>query len=878
MPDRAVIATGAALLAGAAATFGVVAASRARQQPPPTTSAAVPLVTGTDLTPLGTQTDVGSYPVNAILSLDGRWIVVSNIGSRSYLTVLDVRDGRQVSQVPFNGPHPFADGKKEGLFYGLTWGATTPQGTLLYAGRGSDERIGVLTLSPEGKLSREERTIDTPSGVTQGQPLHHVAGLAVSADGTTLYAANNAGDPKKGMNSTLSVIDLPTARLSASIPLPGYPLGVAAMTTGPSEKRKVYVGSEQRGVVAVVDPMQKKVIRTVSTGAQPTGMIFDRAQARLFVANASSDTVSIIRTRDDKVEKSILLRPADARGLPGATPTGLALSPDEKTLFVTLSDMNAVALVNVEKGRVEGYLPVGWYPTAVIASPDGGRLFVTNAKGVAARNPNGKPKAGLTERPRYIQNIIEGTVSTIDLAATRRDLPRHTAQVLENNRVRPDLLKMARKALKNPGIEHVIYIIKENRTYDQVLSDLPQGNGDQSLLMFGREVTPNQHALAERFVLLDNFYCCAEVSGDGWNWSTQGVANSYTSRNVVYGYGGRNRTYDYEGANNGVPVDRLGIPDVSRTQGGYIWDACARKSVSFRNYGFFLDDFSLPRPSAEEGTTGLQNEPNKKALVGKHDPNFRQYDTSYADSEAWVKHAVTAAPRQRKSFGQHNDPARMTAWLREFQQFVKDGNLPRFQMVRLGRDHTAGTTAGQSSPRAMVADNDYAVGQLVEAVSKSPYWKKTAIFIVEDDAQNGYDHVDAHRTIAFVVSPFIRKGTVDSRFYNTDSMLHTMENLLGLDPLNLYDAIAPALAVFTDKAGNDAPYEAILPTREIIAEVNGQRAYRSRDSERLLNPLQEESAPDEELNDILWHAIKGEHVPAPPRVYGLRTRPEVEDD
>lgn len=411
-----------------------------------------------------------------------------------------------------------------------------------------------------------------------------------------------------------------------------------------------------------------------------------------------------------------------------------------------------------------------------------------------------------------------------------------------------------------------------------MLSDLPVGNADKSLLMFGRDITPNQHALAERFVLLDNFYCSAEVSGDGWNWSTQGMANEYNSRNVVYGYTGKNRTYDYEGTNNGAKVDLIGIRDVSTAPGGYIWDKCAQHKVSYRNYGFFADDDTRTTP--EEGVTSVTPtvEANKKALVGKTAPDFRQYDTNYADSEAWIKHGLAPAPRQMKSFGKHNDPARMTAWLREFNEFVKNKNLPRFQMVRLGRDHTAGTTAGQYSPRAMVADNDYAVGQLVEAVSKSPYWKKTAIFIVEDDAQNGYDHVDAHRSIAFVVSPYIRKGTVDSRFYNTDSTLRTMELLLGLSPMNLYDAIAPPLAIFADKPENDAPYEAILPEKEIISEVNRATAYRSKDSERLLNPLVEESLPDEELNDILWHSIKGRNIPAPERRYSLRFHPDEDDD
>ena len=513
-------------------------------------------------------------------------------------------------------------------------------------------------------------------------------------------------------------------------------------------------------------------------------------------------------------------------------------------------------------------MPVGWYPTGVVVAPDGKRLFVANARGVVTRTPNDKPVAFAEgeKQTRYIQNILEGTVSTIDIARATADLPALTAQTLANNRIVPKLSEQARTALRNPGIKHVIYIIKENRTYDQVLGDLGQGNGDPSLVMFGREVTPNLHALAERFVLLDNFYCCAEVSGDGWNWSTAGMANPYVSRNVPYGYTGRKHPYDYEGTNNGVAVDLLGIPDAARPSGGYLWDAAAKARLDYRNYGFFTDDLELPRKTAEEGTEGLENTGTKKALRDRSSPDFRQYDLNYADSDAWVAHKLPATPKQITKYGKYAAPSRFSAWKREFDGFVAVGKMPQLMMLRLGTDHTFGTRAGSPSPRAMVADNDYAVGQLVDAVSHSPYWKDTAIFIVEDDAQNGFDHVDAHRSIAFVISPFVAQASKDSRFYNTDSVLHTMENLLGLPPLNQYDAIAPTLNVFTATPANAAPYAAILPARAIVAEKNAQTAYRSADSGRLINPLKEESAPDEQLNDILWHALKGRDVPAPPRV------------
>ena len=657
-----------------------------------------------------------------------------------------------------------------------------------------------------------------------------------------------------------------------TIDLPGYPFAVAAVTKGIGADKKVFVSSEQRGVVSVVNPQTGTLVRDIPTGTQPIGLTLDRAQARLFVANAGSDTLSVIDTSTDRVTQTLLLRPAGSRGLPGATPTSVALSPDEKHLYVTLGDLNAVAVVDLPGLTLAGYLPVGWYPTSVVVSPDGKRLFVANAKGVATRNPNAAPLPGLTQRPQYIQNIIEGTVTTLDLG--RQNLKTSTAQVLANSMGRA----VPKTPFKNPGIKHVFYLIKENRTYDQVLGDLPPGDGDSSLTLFGRDVTPNQHALASRFVLLDNFYDCAEVSGDGWNWSTAGMASENTERNVPFNYSGRTRNYDFEGTNNGVAVNLLGIPDAARPPGGYLWDGCAAHGVGFRNYGFFADDLELPRTSAELGTTGLQNSPTQKALVGKSDADFRFFDTNYADSEAWVQNKLTPAPKQLTEYGVFHDPSRFTAWKREFDAYVKNGTLPPFSMVRFMRDHTGGTTPGASSPRAMVADNDYAVGQMVDTISHSPYWKSSAIVIVEDDAQNGYDHVDAHRSTCYVISPFIAPGTHDSRFYNTDSALRTIERLLGLPPMSRYDALAPPLAVFGPSAAvNDAPYDAVLPPKEILAEVNGRNAYRAQDSARLLNPLHEQSGPDEQLNDILWRSLRPSTTP-PPRHYGLLTGTAAKKD
>lgn len=839
-------------------------------EPPP------PLVTGKAITPQGSQTGVGSFPVNAVLSPDGQYVLVTNAGAKQFISALRVRDGSLASQIEVNGTRKDGSKLKEGLYYGLVFGpARAGEPASLYVSRGAEDRVSVFALAGDGKLTDTGKTLANPSPGKTAQS-YHVAGLARSRDGSRLYAANNNTYPDAGNQGSVSVLDTANNRVVATIPTSGFPFAVAALTQGPDADRKVYVSSERDGVVSVIDPQVGKRIKDIPVGFQAISLLLDAKQQRLFVANAGSDTVSVIDTRTDQVVRTVLVRPDDARGLPGATPTGLALSPDEKRLYVTLADMSAVAVVEVSSGKLTGYIPVGWYPTSVVVAPDGKRLFVTNAKGVNRRNPNApaqlKPGAiSPGGSPQYILNTLEGTVSAIDLPDAA-GLKRLTQQTIANNRIAPNLQRPL--GFKNPGIEHVIYIIRENRTYDQVLGDNPRGNGDPKLCFFPKEVTPNQHALADRFVLLDNFYCCAEVSADGWNWSTAGMASEYTARNSTYGYTGRGHSYDYEGRNQGSAVDLKGIPDVARPAGGYIWDRVAAKKLSFRNYGFFVDvDLSDDGVPLETGA-GVTNQATKKALVPHTDENYRQFDMAYADSDAWVIHN-TPAPKQMRTYGKFKAKSRYEEWKREFDQMVASGKMPRFMMLRLPHDHTQGTAPGFHSPRAMNADTDYGLGQIVEAVSKSPFWKKTAIFVVEDDAQNGFDHVDAHRSICYVLSPFVKRATVDHRFYNTDSVLRTMELILGLAPMNQYDAVAPVLDIFGPQPENAEPYAALLPPKHIIGEVNGQMAYRAQDSQRL-NFTKEDSVPDEVLNDILWHGIMGRNTPKPAVRYGLQLHPEDE--
>jgi YVTN family beta-propeller protein len=798
-----------------------------------------PLATGKPISPIGDHVDVGSYPVNMVLSPDGRFVIVTNSGFRQQLSVIDSSTGRLLDKVEFGGR-----GSKTGLYYGLAFGS---DGTL-YASRGAEDKISSFTLSADGKLTAGA-VLDDKAPTGSAIP-HHVAGVA-ELDGS-LLAVNNQTHKGSDLKGSLSVIDPKSNVVKRKIVLPGFPFGIA------TANGKAFVTSERDGVVAAVD-LGSGTVKEIRTGENATSIVANRGQSQLYVSNSNSDTLSVIDVKSEKVVKTILLRPGEMRGLPGCTPFGISLSPDEKTAFVAMSDLNAVAVVDLAKGQVRGYVPAGWYPTSTAVTKDGKYLYVANAKGTRAQNPNGKAVGTLGQ---YIQNIIEGTVARIELAPALKDLGRHTKTVLVLNRMDKGAVAELEKSFVRPAIEHVIYIVKENRTYDQVLGDLPKGNADPSLCLFPRDVTPNQHALAERFVLLDNFHVCAEVSADGWNWSTSGMANEYTSRNSVYNYSGRGRAYDFEGTNNGVVPEKEDVRDVAEAAGGYIWDQAAKQKISFRNYGMFLT-FDSDSDDKRETRFAADNYPAKRVLIESTEPDFRRYDMAYADSEAWVKHGLQAAPKQLAAFGTKKDPARMTAWLRDYDRLLQTGKMPKLMLVRLGRDHTSGTSAGTYSPRAMVADNDYAVGQLVEKVSNGPLWNKTAIFVLEDDAQAGFDHVDAHRSIAFVISPYTKRNSLDSRFYNTDSVLRTMSLLIGLKPWNQYIATAFPMNVFDTTPQNSEPFQAILPKLEIASEVNKASAYRAADSSRLMNRFEEESLPDMELNDILWGSIKGKNSPRP---------------
>lgn len=822
------------------------------------------LPVGKFIDPIGTHQEVGSYPLHMVTTSDQKYAVVTTVGFRQYLSAVEVATGKVTSQIDYkNSDNNPGD---DGLYYGI---AIHPKTGEVYVSRGAQDKITTYSLT-NGQLAETGTPIASKAPKERGLP-YHFAGLSFNSNGSRLLVVNNQTGRGTNFKGSVTIYQTETGKPLAEIPTSGFPLAATYKTLGAGADTKAYVASERDACIDVIDIRNYKPAKSIKVGSAPVGILLNKTQSRLYVANSGSDTISVIDTKTDKVIDTIMLRPTDLINLPGAGPLGLDLSADERTLYVTLGDMDAVAVVNLRSASLAGYLPTGWLPTAVLEN--NGHLLVTSAKGVQAMNPNGKP---VGEKGTYIQDIIAGTVTHLSTPKSSA-LPKLTKQVIVNNRIKPGLDSAKIKGFTNPGIKHVIYVIKENRTYDNVLGDIPKGNGDPSLTLFPRAVTPNQHALAERFVLLDNFYVCAEVSQDGWQWSISGATSAYGSRNTPYNYSGRGRSYDTEGGNNGEPVELLGKPNVAKPASGYIWDHVEAAGLTHRNYGMYTafvgedDKRKLNDPAAKDSW------PLIPVLLKHTNSNFRHYDNNYNDSPIYTEYGNFTWKGHLKEYGQYKSKSRFDEWNREFKEFVAKGEMPRFQTIRLGNDHTQGTRVGVPTPQSQVADNDYAVGKLVEAISNSPFWKDTIICILEDDAQAGIDHVDAHRSIAFVISPFIQKATHDSTFYNTNSMLRTMELLLGIPPMNQYTAVAAPINVFQTAATNSAPYKAIQPERDIVCKVNSANAYRAADSNCI--PLfTEDGMIDEDLNDILWKSIKGTHIPTPKPRFGLRLEQRRDND
>jgi acid phosphatase len=792
------------------------------------------------LTPAGQQVHLGDKPLGMALSPDGKTLVVSNDGQGTQsLQVIDRASGKVVQTIAYAAP--------EALYVGV---AFSPDGSHVYASAGGNSKIRVYDV--QGQQLTEKDPILLPKQLDGKDINLFPAGLTVSGDGKTLYVADN-------LASALSVVDLASQTTTATVPVGHNPYTVVLSHDG----HTAYVsnwGEETVSVVDVSGPVPK-VGEPIEVGTHPSAMALNPQSSELYVANADSDNVSVIDTATNQVVRTINLAPYPG-AKEGSSPNALAVSPDGNLLYVANATNNDVAVIRLDpvedQDQVLGLIPTAWYPTGVTLSPDGGTLYVLNAKGLGAGpNPDGpNPTKNPESTPdQYIGSMIKGSMSVVDVTDPVQ-LALYTRQVVQNNgfdegsKVRVAGQPQEHVIPLRPGdpspIKHIIYIIKENRTFDQVFGSLGKGNGDPNLNLFGDESAPNQRALAKQFVTLDNFYADSEVSADGWNWATGALANTYVQKNWPSNYSPRNRPYDFEGGNYSTS------PGKDPTD-AFIWDKLDDAGINFRNYGF--------RVFGGQVAGDPSTEPR---LAAKTDLNFNGYDLSKPDAYA----NLLGTPQ----------PTRIDEWLKEFNQYVTNENLPRVEFVRLPNDHTAGTKPGSPTPRAYVADNDWALGQLVDAVSHSKYWTSTAIFVVEDDAQDGPDHVDAHRTIAQVISPYTQTGKVDSTFYSQISMLRTMELIAGIGPMTQFDAAAtPMLNSFTDTK-NLTAYKAIKPAQSILDEKNSSSAPMAQIAQTLDFSTQDR-APEQVLNQMIWKSVKGadSEMPAPQTGFRQVDVPAVDD-
>ena len=760
------------------------------------------LPNGWSLTPAGTQLTLGDLPLNIAVSHSKNLLAVTNNGqSKHSLQLVDLKTERVVATVHI----PKA-------WVGL---AFSDDDKVLYASGGNDNWILRYNVGTDTLTVRDTLVLGPP-WPRRISP----AGLAVDEEGERLFVVTKE-------DSALYVMDLTSKRVVHRVPLGGE--GYTCLLS--RDRATVFAscwGSDQVRRFSIPD-MQP--IDAIQVGDNPNDMCLSADGTLLYVANANDNSVSVIDLAAGRVRETLnaALYP-DAPS--GSTTNSVALSEDGKRLYIANADNNCLAVFDVRtpgKSRSLGFIPTAWYPTAVRTA--GNMIYVANGKGLSSMaNPYGPNPAarqqkvvyqqGDTARPigvQYIAGLFKGALSIIP-APDDTTLGTYSRSVYANTPYTKQSEHLASGERGNPiprrvgdpsPIKYVFYIIKENRTYDQVLGDMQEGNGDTSLVLFGERITPNQHALARAFVLLDNFYVDGEVSADGHNWSMGAYATDYLEKTWPTNYGGRGGGYDAEGA-RGIANNKV-----------FIWDQCRAKGVPYRTYGEFTDGKRV----------GI------KVLEGHVCTSFTSWDQSVRDT------------------------TRFAQWRREFDSLVAIGAVPRFNTLRFINDHTEGLRRGRPSPFAAVADNDLAVGLFVEYLSKSPIWNESVVFILEDDAQNGPDHVDAHRSTAYVAGGWVKRGLVDHTPYTTSSVLRTIELILGLEPMSQYDAGAtPMWRCFA--AQPDRSRFTHLPNQVNLGEINLAENEWQRRSEEF-DLTQEDRVPDDDLNRVLWFAAKGPHVPFP---------------
>jgi len=767
----------------------------------------VSLPNGWSLTPVGTHLPLGDLPLNIALSPSKKLAAVTNNGqSDQTIQLVDLVREKVIDSIII--------GKS---WLGLTF---SEDGKYLYASGGNDNII-IRYLIKDNRLSIYD-------SIRIGKPWPEkisVAGLALYDAKKRLYAVTKE-------NNSLYVIDTQSKKVISK-----HPLGGEGYTCILSPDHKVlYISCWGCDKIIFFDTGSEQITGSVAVGDNPNDLCITANGQYLFVANANDNSVSVIDTRQKKVIETLnsALYPDSPAG---STTNSVALGDNDKTLFIANADNNCLALFDVSEpgsGKSKGFIPTSWYPTCVRIAKN--KILVSNGKGISSHaNPFGpNPIRKGTEviyqsggkeqitKVQYIGGLFRGSLGILNIPDDKQ-IAVYSKAVFNNTPYIKNKELISEGVTDNPipqkvgdssPIKYVFYIIKENRTYDQVLGDIPEGNGDPNLVLFGENITPNQHALAREFVLLDNFYVNGEVSADGHNWTMGAYATDFNEKTWPTSYGGRGGTYPGEGKR-----------EIANNKDGFLWDYCQRSGVSYRSYGEFVDN----------------NKPSIPVLKDHFCKSFTGWGMSVRDT------------------------VRFSQWKHDFDSLLKAGALPQLSTIRMGNDHTEGLNLGKPTPFAHVADNDLAVGLLVEHLSHSSIWKESLILIVEDDAQNGPDHVDAHRTTAYLAGGFVKKGFVDHTAYTTSSLLRTIELILGLPPMSQYDASAVPVWRCMNNTPDHPPFKA----RQCLINLNEKNLAQNdwqRKSEQF-DFTKEDRVNDAAFNEVIWKAVKGFDSPCPPAVH-----------
>ena len=763
------------------------------------------LFSGWGVTPAGKHIPTSDMALKFVISPDKTMLLAASGGfNDTGLTLFDIA------------------GKRVGQFLPLpeVWNglAFSGDGRRIFVSGGDSGVIHVFSYA-DGKATPAEPVKPAPEALATV-----LGGIAVHPTTGKLYVCNEG-------NHEVWVLNPDTLALEAKIGVGQHP---HSCVMG-ADNQHLYVSNWGSRSVSLVDTETNLRVRDFTVGLRPNDMTL-APDGRLFVACAGENTVHVIRTRtleEAPVPASPARRLWDGtrevistslypQSPEGSTPCAVAVSPDGKTLFVANADNNCVMVVDVSDPNVSvvnGFIPVGWYPTALAVSPDDQTLFVANGKGLTSRPnvPPRRPEPRVLHKPPpfdHIGRTFQGAISVI-ARPDAAQMAAYTEQVRRNSPYTPETLR--RSSLQSNSvipdqvgqtcpIKHVLYIIKENRTYDQVFGAFkdvkgrPAGNGDPQLVMFGEDVAPNHHQLAREYVLLDNLYCNGEVSVDGHSWCDAAIATDFNQRSWIMSYSKHGK----------LP----GNEEMENPAAGYLWDLCRRHGVSYKNYG-----------------EGAQRVPT-------------------IDRGKWTG---------------ERDMDKVQCWIDDLHAAEKTGALPSFTIMSLGEDHTRGTTPGAFTPDASVASNDIGLGKIVEAATRSRFWKEMAIFVIEDDAQNGPDHVDAHRTVGFVISPWCKRGFVDSTLYTTASMIRTMELILGLPPLTQYDAGATPMFNSFHKTAKLTAYHPLMPKVSLHTR-NTEKSPFAKESQQM-DWSEYDRIPEDELNRILWYVTKGPDVPYPAPIH-----------